>query len=118
VSKSYPHNALAQAKDTLAACKQIDPHLLAGRLTQEEFAQEIAGAEEVQAEIQDLELRLVNLRTRRDERITRVWDVTKRTRSGVKSTYGDDSTEYKLVGGTRTSERKRAARKDKEPVVA
>jgi hypothetical protein len=118
MSKRFPANTLAQAKDTLAACKQIDPFLQAGRLTQEEFAQDIAGAEEVQSEIQDLEFRLVNLRTRRDERMMRVWDGTKRMRSGVKSTFGDDSTEYKLVGGTRTSDRKRAARKDKEPVQA
>jgi hypothetical protein len=35
----------------------------------------------------------------------------KRVKSSVESLYGDDSTEFKLVGGTRASERKRRSRK-------
>lgn len=40
-------------------------------------------------------------------------------RSGVKGNYGDDSTQYEFVGGTRMSERKTRARKAvTEPVPA
>ncbi len=35
----------------------------------------------------------------------------KRVRSAVKGIYGDDSSEYEMVGGTRKSERKRPVRK-------
>ncbi len=37
--------------------------------------------------------------------------VVKRVRALVKGTYGEDSTEYELVGGTRTSERKKPVRR-------
>lgn len=38
-----------------------------------------------------------------------------RFRSGVRAIYGPDSNQYEQIGGTRTSERKRPARKPKPP---
>jgi hypothetical protein len=35
----------------------------------------------------------------------------KRVRSAIKGVYGDDSTQYEMVGGTRMSERKPRTRK-------
>src|SRR5262245_20742839 len=43
-------------------------------------------------------------------------DFLKRVRSTVKGVFGDNSTEYQLVGGTRLSERKAPVRKPKAPV--
>ena len=40
-----------------------------------------------------------------------IWDTVKRVRGGVKAIYGDDSSQYEMVGGTRLSERKTAARR-------
>ena len=40
-----------------------------------------------------------------------MWDKIKRVRAGVKANYGDDSQQYEMVGGTRTSERKQRVRK-------
>lgn len=40
-----------------------------------------------------------------------VFEFIKRVRSTVKGVYGDDSSEYDLVGGTRRSERKPPTRK-------
>lgn len=37
-----------------------------------------------------------------------------RTRSGIKGLYGNDSSEYEMVGGTRASERKKPKRKEAE----
>ncbi|HJZ47095.1 MAG TPA: hypothetical protein VKE41_08005 [Roseiflexaceae bacterium] len=54
---------------------------------------------------------MTDLRNKRDERLIRIWDVVKRARATVKGAYGDDSSEYELVGGTRVSERKRAGRR-------
>jgi hypothetical protein len=36
------------------------------------------------------------LRNKRDQQLTRMWDVVKRTRATVKGTYGDDSSEYEF----------------------
>jgi hypothetical protein len=43
-----------------------------------------------------------------------LWDKVKRLRNGVKGTFGDDSTPYELVGGTRLSDRKPYRRKTSE----
>jgi hypothetical protein len=43
--------------------------------------------------------------------MTALWDKVKRVRKGVKANYGDDSSQYEMVGGTRTSERQPRTRK-------
>ena len=42
---------------------------------------------------------------------TTIWDKVKRVRNGMKAIYGDDSSQYEMIGGTRLSERKAPARK-------
>src|SRR5262249_21124689 len=109
--KGYPSDVLAQATDILAACKQIDPALKAGTLTQAAFAEDLTQVQAMQSQIQSLELQLIDLRNRRDERLVDMWDTIKRVRATIKGTYGDNSSEYELVGGTRMSERRRPVRK-------
>ncbi len=58
-----------------------------------------------------LEAQLTDLRNQRDALYAGLWDKVKRVRSTVKGIYGDDSSEYEMVGGTRKSERKHPARK-------
>jgi hypothetical protein len=76
-----------------------------------EFADAVAQAHAIQSQINGLELQLIGLRNKREQRLISIWDVVKRARSSVKGIYGDDSSEYELVGGTRMSERKKAVRK-------
>ena len=106
-----PLTPLDQAAAILAACKQIDPNLKPGILTQAEFANALAQAQAILSQINGLELQMIDLRNKRDERLTSIWEAVKRARSSIKGTYGDDSSEYELVGGTRMSERKKAVRK-------
>ena len=40
-------------------------------------------------------------------------DMAKRVRRGVQAIYGDDSSQYEMVGGTRLSERKPRSRRPK-----
>jgi len=49
----------------------------------------------------------------RDALLGATWDKVKRVRASVKGLYGDDSSEYDMVGGTRKSERKTPTRKAK-----
>ncbi len=55
---------------------------------------------------------LTDARNRRDALYTAIWSKVKRVRSGVKGIYGDDSSQYEMVGGTRLSERKAPVRKN------
>ena len=109
--KNYPPDTLEQAAAVLAACRQIDPNLKPGTLTQDEFANALAHARTILSQLDGLELQMIDLRNKRDARLTSIWEAVKRTRSSVKGSYGDDSSEYELVGGTRMSERKKAVRK-------
>jgi hypothetical protein len=110
-SKKYPTDVLVQASAILAACKQINPDMKTGMITQATFAEELTHTHTIQAQLHVLEMQMIDLRNKRDQQLTRMWDVIKRTRATVKGTYGDDSTEYELVGGTRASERKRSTRR-------
>ena len=107
ISTRYPDKAAS----ILTACKQIDPNLKPGVLTQAEFANALAEAHVIESQISELELQLMSLRNKREQRLISIWDMVKRMRSYVKGTYGDDSSEYDLVGGTRMSDRKKAVRK-------
>jgi hypothetical protein len=52
------------------------------------------------------EQQLSTARTQRDATYSTLWEKVKRVRAGAKANYGDDSTQYEMVGGTRMSERK------------
>jgi hypothetical protein len=54
------------------------------------------------------------LRNHRDDQTVKVNELCTRARSGVRAFFGPDSSEYELVGGTRTSERKKPQRKPAE----
>ena len=51
------------------------------------------------------------MRNKRDALNLNVWDKVKRVRAGVKAIYGDDSSQYQMVGGTRMSDRKSPTRR-------
>ena len=46
-----------------------------------------------------------------EAQLSALWDKVKRVRNSVKGTFGDDSSQYEMVGGTRLSDRKPARRK-------
>jgi hypothetical protein len=112
--KTYPTDVLEQAADILAGCGQIDPDRKIGTFDQQEFADAIAHTRALQTQINALDKQTGDLRSQRDGELNALWDGVKRTRSSVKGEYGDDSSQYKLVGGTRLSDRKRNGRKKPE----
>jgi hypothetical protein len=60
-----------------------------------------------------LEVQMTNLRNQREELYRALWDKVKRVRNGIKAHYGDDSSQYEMIGGTRVSDRKPPTRKVK-----
>ena len=110
-TKNFPSDTLEQATAVLSACKQIDPDLKLGAVTQQAFGDTLADVLALQTQINQLEIQLLNLRNRRDDQISVAWETVKRVRSVIKGVYGDDSSEYEMVGGTRMSERRKSIRK-------
>ena len=72
---------------------------------------ELQNAVPLQSQMDALETQLTDIRKQRDALHGSIWDKIKRVRNGVKANYGDDSSQYEMVGGTRLSERKSPARK-------
>ncbi len=113
--KTYPTDVLEQAQSVLDAWNQINNELVFGDLKNNALASDISQAGPLQSQMSALEIQLTNLRNQRDSLYQSIWDKVKRVRAGVKGIYGDDSSQYEMVGGTRLSERKPITRKATTP---
>jgi hypothetical protein len=111
--KAYPTDVLEQGQSVLDAWNQISKDLVFGDLTNAALTTDMAQAAPLQSDMNVLETRLTDLRNQRDALYLSIWDKVKRVRAGVKGIYGDDSSQYEMVGGTRLSERKTRTRKKK-----
>ena len=83
----------------------------AGDLNQAGLKAQLDSVISIEDEIMSMETRLTNLRNERDDAYVLTWDYAKRARMGIKVFYGDDSSQYEMVGGTRLSDRKPMSRK-------
>ena len=109
--KLYPTDTVQQAQSILSAWNLIDPSLVFGPLTSASLSADVATVQTLQEKIIRLQNELMATRNQRDAACIGIWDKVKRARAGIKATYGDDSTEYEIAGGTRLSERKPPRRK-------
>ena len=110
---SYPTDVAVQASSVLEAWKQFEPVPTFGNLGVEVLQADIDQGKALQTDIDALEAQYTNLRNQRDALLGQMWDKVKRVRASVKGIYGDDSSQYEMVGGTRKSERKPPTRKPK-----
>ena len=106
-----PTDVLEQAQSVLDAWNQIDDGLTYGTVTNATLTADITQATQLVSQMNTLEAQLTNMRNQRDALCVELWDKVKRVRSGVKANYGDNSSQYEMVGGTRLSERKSPTRK-------
>jgi len=117
MSKPYPADVLTKLKAAIVTWNIIDPKLKLGSLSLADFEATLARGEVIRQEIVTLEARLTDLRNQRDQVNSQCWSYVVRLRAGIKGIYGDDSSQYEMVGGTRRSERKSRSRRVKtEPV--
>jgi hypothetical protein len=109
--RMYPSNVIEQAQDLLTGWNQIAPVPTYGTLTTASFSTDVAAATTIEGQIATLEAQLTDKRLQRDAAFKALWDKSKKVRSSVKGSFGDDSPQYKLVGGTRLSDKKPRTRK-------
>ena len=102
----YPRDVLEQARSVQEGWNQIDENLAFGNLNLGELVTGISQIRSVENGVERLEKQLTELRNQRDSLYLTTWDRVKRARASVKGMYGDDSTQYELVGGKRLSDRK------------
>ena len=109
--KPYPPNTIKQAQTVLDKWKQINPSMTLGDLTQAALEANMNKELSIQSRITTLKTELTDQQNQRDAVCSEIWEQIKRVRGGVKAIYGDDSSQYEMIGGTRRSERKRPVRK-------
>ena len=107
----YPQDVVGQAQDVLVGWGQVSPTLVFGTLTSALLTADVTASSPLESEIIKLEIQLADRRNQRDMLYNAMWDKIKRVRAGVKANYGDDSQQFEMVGGTRTSDRKPWTRK-------
>ena len=111
MSKPYPADVLTRLRAAILAWNNIDPQLTIGHLSLADFQAALDRGEAIRREITGLEVRLTDLRNQRDQVNSQCWSYVVRLRSAIKGIYGDDSSQYEVVGGTRRSERKSRRRR-------
>jgi len=107
----YPFNAVDQATDVVQGWKTFDAAFQVGDLTCAALEGEVNEALNLQNQIDALKKQLTELRNQRDAKAASIWEKVKRVRNTVKGLFGDNSSQYELVGGTRLSERKKSVKK-------
>ena len=111
MAKGYPNDVSQEAKNVLEGWKQISPPIVINEITPEGLETNLQALASDLSQMASLEAQLTDLRNHRDALSTTIWDQVKRVRAGVKANFGDDSSQYEMVGGTRLSERKSPMRK-------
>jgi hypothetical protein len=87
--------------------QNINPGLQVGEISLTALQNALKQVDDNQAKISLLETQLTDLRNQRISLKAALWDVLKRLRSAVKVAYGDNSSQFEMVGGTRISEKKK-----------
>src|SRR5687768_10259695 len=108
--KQFVTDLLPQAKRVLSSWSQIDEELTFGPLSSTALATALKRANGLEGAITDLENNLTNLRNQREASNQELWNMVKRVRAAFKGIFGDDSSQYEMVGGKRLSERKTSRR--------
>ena len=105
-AKPFPSDVIPQAQDVLVGWAQIGSTVAFGTLTSALLTADMNAYVPLEADISKLEKLLADKRNQREQLCIAIWDKVKRVRASVRGIYGDDSTQYELVGGTRMSDRK------------
>lgn len=115
MTNRYPTDITDEARAVVEAWREIDPALQIGGLALATLEAELAQVMALYEQIDALEARFTDLRNQRDNLGLDLWDKVKRVRAGVKSLFGDDSSQYEMMGGTRISDRKHPTRQEANP---
>ena len=100
-----------QGRAVQEAWREIDPDLSLGGMALADLEASLSKVGGLYAKLDSLDAQITELRNQRDDAATDLWDRVKRVRTGVKSVFGDNSSEYEVIGGTRMGDRKLGRRR-------
>ena len=102
---------LQMAGETKQALEKINAALPAD-VSATEMAAKIAGLETAISELDAVNVERTRLVNAKGEQAKSLSDYLVHVRLAVKAVCGPDSTEYEMIGGTRSSDRKKPKKKD------
>ena len=109
--RKYPSDVLEEAQTILSAWNFVGATTTLGTLLPASISADVTASAPIEAQIASLESQLTDARNKRDALYDGLWQKLIRVRLAAKVTFGDDSSQYELFGGTRRSDRKSRARK-------
>jgi len=110
-AQTYPHDVIQQGQSVLEAWRKIDPALKVGDLAPEALEAVLTQVSQNTTKINRIKAESAEAHNERKALSKDVWDKIKRVRRGIQAIYGDDSSQFDIVGGTRISDRKPNTRK-------
>ncbi len=110
----YPFDSVITDSEQIARVWTENPTYAMGEITLAKLQTKITDARQKRDQIETLRTQLTALSNELTEQTNELATINTRARSGFRSFFGPDSTQYEQAGGTRSSERKRAAKKTPE----
>jgi len=109
-SRVIAEGVVTDTDKTLKVWK-ANPTMTIMNLTPAEVETACDSVKTLETQIEDLRHQLTGLLDRRNDEAKALNKLVVRVRGAIKSNFGDDSPEYEQAGGTRSSERKKPAKK-------
>lgn len=111
----YTPDAIIADGEQIARVWKENPTFTLGEITLAMLESKIADMRQARDEIETLRTQLTALVNESNAKAAELANINTRARSGFRAVYGPDSSQYEQSGGTRTSERKRPAKKGSTP---
>jgi hypothetical protein len=117
MATKYSFDTVLPESEQIARVWAENPTFALGEVTLASLQSKIRDAQEKRSQVETLRTQLTALTNDLTVQVNELAAITTRARSGFRAFYGPDSTQYEQAGGTRSSERKRPAKK-KTPTPA
>ncbi|MDT7543026.1 MAG: hypothetical protein QOE33_2930 [Acidobacteriota bacterium] len=107
----YPVDTVLSNSERIARVWADNPTFTLGEVTLKSLQDKIASVREKRERLEGLKMQVTALSNELGGEISELAGIYTRGLSGLRAVYGPNSTQYEQGGGTRTDERRRAARK-------
>jgi hypothetical protein len=108
----YPVEVVLAASDQAVRVWTDNPTFTLGEVTLQSLQAKVATVRQKRDQLESLRMQVTSLTNELNEGVKDLASINTRAKSGVRATYGPNSTQYEQIGGVRQSERKKPTRKN------
>lgn len=103
-SSSFPRDTLEQASAVIRGWKEVGTKLMVPNLELAQYIEKIRQAQAYLDKAERLKAERALAIRERNQRLSELWDLTKRVRNAAKATFGDHSPELEMLLSNRKEE--------------